>query len=199
MFDNLINDNSGQAYSLEGLVSALIIITAVVYAVSATAITPLTASTSNKQIEEQNRIVGDDLLDSAADKGTLTDTILYYDTNTEQYYETGPDIAYSYGPPTAFGATLNETLDDNGLAYNIYIKYNTSTGPETAQLVYMGVPSEHAAAATRTVVLYDRMNLTAPGTSGTKLDGADDFYMEDIDEQSPVYNVVQVKIVIWKM
>ncbi len=180
------NDENGQAYSLEGIASAILLISAVLLAINATAITPLTASTSNQQIEEQNRILAEDMLDSTSENNEIHDYLEDYDGETETTVNDWRDSNIQ------FKQTMYNSFDvDNNIAYNIYITYETQTGEMvTEQTVDQGEPSDHAAMASRNVVIHDYM-----------IEDEDDTYIDSIDnnDDQSVYNVVEVKIELWRM
>jgi hypothetical protein len=62
-------------------------------------------------------------------------------------------------------------------------------------MVYMGAPSDNAASATRTVTLTDDTSLS--GTSGTV--SSPGFYAPDAAPNASLYNVLEVRIVVWQM
>ena len=66
--------------------------------------TPLTGSTSNQYIENQQRHVADGLLATQADNGTLKEAILYYDDGNGTFHGASTDGYAGGGPPTAFGS-----------------------------------------------------------------------------------------------
>lgn len=176
MMNNSTKDERGQAYSLEGITAALLIISTVILAITATAITPLTASTSNQQIEEQNRIIASDVLDSTAQQGELHSFVKEW-SGTE--YTQPPTENYDFIQSTedVFGTTI---------AYNIDITYKDSSGEQiTESVLDQGEPSDHAAVATRTVIIQEEANAIEQ--------------MEGADSDSGFYNVVEVKIEVWTM
>lgn len=193
-----MRDDRGQSITLEAVTGAVLLLTAVLFTLQATALTPLTASTANQQIEEQNRALADDLLDTEAENGTLTDTVLYYNTTSEKY---GPGDLNGFPdePPGAFGDTVSRTFGSQNVAYNIYVEYQDKNGVlQREKLVFQGAPSDNAVAASKTVVLYDDMEITEPGNNMT-LSEDPNFFAPDLEPNNPVYAVVEVKIVVWKM
>jgi hypothetical protein len=187
----------GQIYTIEAITAAVIILGAVVFALEATAVTPLTASTANQQIEEQQRTMAGDVLDTAYSEGMLTDdpygALLYWDTASDQFAH--PDnprdnTFYNYrhaGPKyedggtvydTPFGSLLRNRFVSNDIAFNIYLDYPGTSGapqclggpPSGPQcLVYQGDPSNNAVSASRSVVLFNDTELTGGPDAGTEL------------------------------
>jgi hypothetical protein len=177
------------------------------FALHATAITPLTASTANQQIEEQNQVLAEDLLEASAANGSLQDALLHYDTTDERFV--GATIQHdgahtTGGPPNEFGQTLNGTFKDASIAFNVYIEYPDDTGRwHREPMVDQGTPSDQAVTASKTVVLYDDMVITDPDNDMTlgKVEAASahEFHSASTSGGGPVYNVVRVTIVVWKM
>lgn len=201
----LRDDESGQAHTLEAIVGGILIIATIIFAVQATAITPLTVSTSHEHIETQQRSMADGVLSNAqnshVDSGVtvLEDALLSWDT-TNQTFDNASASGYlgSY-PDNRFGEILDITFTDRRVATNIYVTYRDGVQEsETQQYVHMGEPSANSVSATTTVVLYDHYPMTAPGETGTISDTSD-FYAPDAFPSSTVYNVVEVRIVTWRI
>lgn len=189
-----------QAHTLEGFAAAIILLSGVLFALQATAVTPLTASTSNQHIENQQAAVAEGVLASAEANGTLVESLLYWDTNEERFIDSGSrDVYANGGPPTTFGATLNQTFSNDRIAFNVEILHTSAAGGQTrTRMVYMGTPSDNAVAASRTVVLFD--DDTLGDGSGTVGDAADDgeFYADDLDD-GPLFAVLEVRIIVWRI
>ena len=199
-----------QAHTLEAVVAGTILLTSIVFASQATAVTPLTASTSSQHIENQESAQTDGLLAAAAANETIKPTVLLVNNSTGGYYWTDYKGAYTNGgPPSAFGAVLNETFRDKGIAFNLDIHYITSTGGRsTRSVINMGYPTDSAVSASRLVTLYDGDPLYEPsgGTASstnvtleeTQTDDEDLFYMVDVGS-GPMFNVVEVEVTVWRM
>lgn len=210
----------GQAHTLEGIIAGLLLVTSLVFALQVTAVTPLSASTSSQQLENQQEAVANGVLAAAAEQNALKPAVVYGsdaasgETNGRfAFHETTDDVFYQNGPPTnRFGEVLDRQLGDRGLAYNVYVVYRT-TGGGTSQrrMVYQGNPSDNAVAAQRTVTLFDDDVLYEPESDGDSTDfdvaqpttttlesAGDDFYAQDASTGSPVFNVVEVEVVVWR-
>jgi len=61
-------DDRAQAHTLEAFAAAILLVAALTFALQATAVTPLSASTSNQHIENQQRAVATDLLATSAER-----------------------------------------------------------------------------------------------------------------------------------
>lgn len=190
-----------QAHTLEGVVAGLVLLSGVAFALQATAVTPLTASTSNQHIENQQRAVASDLLAAAAENETLRPTLLYWDSENESFVGADTDGTYANGgPPTTFGNALNETFGADRIAFNVDVVTRTTAGDRSrTRLVSMGMASDNAVTATRPVPVYDDDPL-ADGT-GTVSEAAEsgDFYADDADPDGPLFNVMEVRITVWRI
>lgn len=180
--------------------AALLLVGSIAFALQVTAVTPLTASTSSQHIENQQIGLAKGILDAAIVNGSLRESVLYWNESagrfegatSEGYYATG-------GPPTTFGSMLNRSFGDQGIAFNVNVFYTTDGGdirPEA--LVHTGTPSDHAISVRRTITLFDDDALTAPDSS-TTLDSSSSFYAPDIASNNPLYNVIRVEVVVWRM
>ncbi len=186
---------------VEGFTAALLVLGAVLFALQATAVTPLTASTSNERIENQQRALAEDLLATTDATGALGEAVVFWNTTTEQF-DGAPDIGFytSGGPPNRFGAALNDTFRANDVAFNVYVTHRGAEGTSSREtMVYMGTPSNHAVVATHAVFLFDDTPLTAPGENQTVSAANATFYATDAAPNSPIYTVMEVRLVVWKM
>jgi hypothetical protein len=192
----------GQAYTLESVIAALLILSALVFALQVTTVTPLSASTSSQHIENQQRSAASGALTAAAEAGALKPSLSRIDTEGV-YYSEGPDGAYvSEYPPGEFGNILNRTFGSRGLAVDVRIRYQTSdTTWNSIQMVQRGTPSDNAVTTTQSVTLYDEDPVyhedgTQYGTWGDE----DPFEVGgQVNQNSDVYNVVTVVVTVWRM
>lgn len=195
----------GQAHTLEGVVASLVLLSGLVFALQVTAVTPLSASTSNQFIENQQQSSAEGVLATAEETGALERAVLFWDeaddrfhgANEENYYTTG-------GPPNAFGEMLNRTFDGGGVAFNVYFTYVTDDDRlQRKQVVYRGEPSDNAVTASRLLTISDDDVLYAADGTATgrnvSQEGSTGFYMPDAQPGSGVYNVVKVEVVAWRM
>lgn len=191
-------DERGQAHMLEALTASFIVMAAVVFAIQATAITPLTISTAHQHVETQERIQADGMLSAADKDDSLEHQLLYWDRQNETFVNATKD-GYTNPPNTEFGQKIDRLFISDGLAVNAHVTYTDKNGfSDTETIMYQGEPSTKAVSASYTVVLYDDMQLTG-GPNEPTLKEADSFYIPDAAANSPVYNVVSVRLVIWKM
>lgn len=192
-----------QAHTLEAVAAAGLLLASVLFALQATALTPLSASTSSQSLESQGAQAADGVLAAAAANGSLDRSLRYVNASNGTFHDTGRRGYYvSGGPPTALGTVLNRTLHQRGYAYNVNVHY-VSVGGErrTEQLVHFGAPTDQASAVSRTVTLYDDDPLLdADGEpTNTTLADAETFYAPDRSPTSRLYAVVRVEVVVWRL
>ena len=190
----------GQAYTLEAVIASVLLVSSLVFALQVTAVTPLSASTSNQHIENQQRASASGVLTAAQKAGALKDAVLYWNDSEAEYYEAERVTYYTNSyPPNEFGNITARAFAGRGLAVNVLIHYNESKEP--TRMVYRGAPSDNAVSTSRTVTIYDDDNLTAPPSNQTTVVGASNF-KDAVPEDAPgnsVYNVVRVEVTVWRM
>ncbi len=208
----------GQAHTLEGIIAAILLLSSLTFALQVTAVTPLSASTSSQHIENQMQSVADGSLAVSAEDGYLKSAILFWgdnDTDDEFEFHNAPVTYYvNDPPPNEFGETLSTAFGGRGIAYNVYVSYQSRTGSwVTQRMVYRGRPSDNAISASRTVTLFDSDCVVDPDgkTNTTRcLDDTEtttdpwtrgDFYAPDISDSTSqgLYNVVRVEVVAWRI
>lgn len=192
-------DERGQSYALEGVIAGAVVLAAVAVALQSAAITPQSTTATNERIEVVERTIADTTLDHAARDGSLRDAVLYWSTDKRQFVDASPE-GYLPGPPSnQFGDLLDRTFYDRRVAVNVYVYFTDETGGTNRErMVYQGTPSDDAVSAGRTIVLFDDDHLVGPD-SGTTLAGTNKFYAPDAAADSPVYNVVEVRLVVWRI
>lgn len=206
-------DERGQAFTIEGITAALVLLTAVLLAVQAVVVTPTTRGTVDEDVRTELRQQTEDVLwlsSTGADPGDdLSSLVRYWRPNGQTFAgATNPTVGYGRdAPPTRFGMLMNRTFTQRGYLYNAELRYRTRVAGETESLtlVSRGVPDENAVVASWTVTLYDDDTLTGPGAGGGELraydtdpaDGDDGYYPIPDAVDGPVYNVVEVRVVVW--
>lgn len=209
MTNKLTPDTRGQAFTLEAVFAALLMLSAVVFALQVTAVTPLTSSTSSQQIQNQQAATANGFLVSSAERGIVKAPMLMWNNTTEEWHNTDRTGLFPYGPEgTEFGNQLNETFIEWGVAVNVEVGYYTSpdvVGDRDQKFepyVLMGEPSENAVTATHKFAVYDDDVLhDASGnpTSETLKQAEDGFYAPDADPASNLYNTLTVKVTVWRI
>jgi hypothetical protein len=193
----------GQAHTLEAVTAAMILVSALVFALQVTAVTPLTGSTSSQHIENQQAAVAEGVLAAADENDTLAATLLYWNESSGRWHGATSDGYVQGAPPTAFGNVLERTFLERGIAFDLSLYYVDANGERQREpIVDLGEPSDHASTVRRLVTLSDEDPIRAPNQSptGTTLDDA--AYLDglsDADENQSLYSVVEVEIVVWRM
>ena len=197
----------GQAHTVEAFIAALLLVSGLLFAMQATAVTPLSASTSNQHIENQQRALTDDLLSTAAADGSLQEAVLYWNASGEGFQDSSEGGDYTdASSQNALLRMLDETLSDRRIAYNVEVRYHNTTGTpsvDSVSMVDMGRPSDNAVTASRTLTLADSATLS--GSDDRSLStiegvGGASFYAPDADPDSDLlYNRLEVRITTWRM
>lgn len=214
-------DDRAQAFTLEGLAGALILLSALLLAVQSVLITPTTGGAVDPEVRTEFQQQSNDILDIAAreqyhnDSWVSLDELVRYWSQSELTFAgaQNPTVGYGYEtPPPPLGPMLEETFEERGHRYNIQLRYRGRTmsdGTKTIPVVERGKPSDGSIVATETVVLYDNQTLTAPGSSSVELWQYDTnatanpvpnksgYYPIPNAVDGPIYNVVEVRLIVW--
>jgi len=191
--------NRGQAHTLEAVVAALLLLSSLVFALQITAVTPLSASTSNQHIENQQQASAAGVLSVASQNGNLERAVLYWNATGQRFHNGTINGYYTETMPTNFGRSLEEAFGDRGIAYNVYVTY---TGPNGGvvrdEMIYRGEPSDNAVMASRSLVLTEESRLRTEDLHlGPQIDSSD-FYAPDVGSGG-YYNTVRVEVVVWRI
>ncbi len=201
-------NSRGQAFTLEGFVSAALLIGAVALALQ-TAVAPPEAGTDDRA--GSLRTQAEDLLRSKASADEdLTHVVRYWDPLRQRFYD-AEDREVGYGnetmPTDLFDGAFLRTFGSRALSYNVVFVYHQPNTTKMGQeaLVYRGAPSEGAVTARHTMTLYDQMTLTGPAANARPLanhttDASNDqgrFYPIPDVSDGPVYNVVEIRVTVW--
>jgi len=211
MFVEHLPDDRGQAHTLEAFTAALLLIAGLIFATQATAVTPLSASTSNQHVGNQAAIAAQDVLTATEESGNLTAALLYYEDG--KFVDSGDGTGYAGVPPEShpLHGPLTEAFGDRQTAFDIEVYYPEDGGNRTGgvTVVDMGSPSDNAATASARVALYgdDRLfnaSVDDPGNatySGPQLanESGHDYFAPSVGASDTLYTVVEVKITAWQM
>lgn len=194
------NDQLAQMHTLEAIMAATIMVMVIVFAVQATSLTPLTSSTANAHIEAQLQTIGQDIL-SALDYSQ-------YDQNSDLKKDilnwNGDEYAWnsvSYKSRANASNSLNSSMEDiftyilvpRGIAHNVQFTHTSDTGRFSSIFyIYDGDPSDNAVIVSRKVVLSD------PDIGDTSAFQANTGIV-DIDDTTDLYNIIDVKLILWRM
>jgi hypothetical protein len=211
-------DGRGQAFTLEGFVGSIVLLTAVLFTLQATVITPTTGGQVSETTRTQLSTEASDLLSTLADDPdtTFAGAIRYWDS-TAQVFDGAVDVSSGYGadgPPTAmFDGAFEETFGERGYTYNLVFYYrggnvsNVGAGDGSLRLVYRGPPAPDAVTVSQSFALFDNSTLDQEvNDDGRQLweydtdpdDGDEGYFpVPDAAPTSPLYNVVEVRLTVW--
>lgn len=193
----------GQAHTLEAVVAGLLLLSSLLFALQITAVTPLSASTSSQHVENQQGSMASGVLSAAAENDSLKPAVLYWsDSDGKFHSDTGPRGYNNEPPDNGFGRMLERNLDDEGIIYNVYFTFQKpSGGLAEYPYIYRGTPSDNAVRASRTVTIHDHDELVNEdeSTSSMNVSESSTFFIDNQDNGSPVYNVVRVEVVAWRI
>ncbi len=198
----------GQIHTLEAFIGVLLLVGALLFASQATAVTPLSASTSNQHIENQQQRMAQDLLAITAANDSLRAGMTYWNVSgnaTPHFAETDPNRSvYSTldGTDHPLREPFTQALQSGVHAYNIDLRYLDGTGRfRTEPMVRMGTPSDNAVTATRSIILFENDTIRNPaGENATLVSlGSEEFWAPNVEADSQLYNVVEVRVTVWRM
>lgn len=198
---NLKKDPFGQIHTLEAVTATMIMVSVIVFTVQATSLTPLTSSTANAHIEAQMQTIGQDMLNvldhtSSAHASTLKQDIISW--NGQEFSWNGTaycsvNTKNSNLLNSSTSGILKEIAVPRGIAHNVLFIYIDSSGlPQRATYIYNGDPSDNAVSVSRKVLLSD-FDLSDP------ISFVANTGIPDSDPSSDLYNIVDVKLTLWRM
>ena len=200
-------ESRGQAHTLEGVVAGIVLLASLVFALQATTVTPLSASTSNEYIGTQLRGIAEGTLATGAETGSLKEMVLHWDNGDPngKFVNAGDDGYYvrptQEPEPNDFMDSLQAAYAGQGVAYNIYVQYEDRPGSiKRRQLLYQGAPSDNAVSASRTVTIYNDDVFT--GTTTRVDDGSSTYFIQpnfDRSPGTPLFAVITVEVVVWRL
>ncbi|MFP4558917.1 MAG: hypothetical protein ACLFO6_05415 [Archaeoglobaceae archaeon] len=184
----------GQMFTFEAAMSILMLALVMVFIVMAIPLTPLTSSAANVMVENQLEKYGADILNVMCHKkpdeeySPLKAALLYWDGDTMH------GGVYDYYGSARLKSFVNQTLDKEGIAYNIeayYFKKNNGTKiVQSRNFVWNGYPSDNAVTVSKTVPLYD----SDYGQQGIKT------LTYNVDGNTTnLYNLIEVRLTLWRM
>ncbi|WP_246987835.1 DUF7288 family protein [Halorientalis marina] len=205
-----MRDDRSQAYTLEGVFAAIIVLSAMLYGLQIVDVGPWTSESAERT--EQLRSQAADTLDLAASNGTLSRAVRCYGTAGKRAFDGG---RLNTGTPrsTTLERMLNKTFDERDYEYNLYFYYWDGSGEQERVVASrqfetsgdIAAPSDAAAIVSRRIAVYDDQSSlytteTDARECGTEFDSLKDtspFYMPDAEPDKPLYNIVEVRLVVW--
>jgi len=203
------NTDRGQAYTLEGFVSAMVVLMAVLFALQSVVITPTSGGLSDRSVQAQLQQEAQDALVVSDQDGNLSETIRNWNTDDdpEKFHKAtvpGPDGNRTYNTTefadqSRLGGILEQRFADNGYSYNVELIYENDGEFNTTYLVYQGAPSPDAVTASYVVTLYENNILTADKSKQIELTESEDhdYPISHETDTELVYNIVEVRVIVW--
>ncbi|ELZ13598.1 hypothetical protein C479_02096 [Halovivax asiaticus JCM 14624] len=199
-------DERAQAFTLEGLVSAIIVLTAVLFALQAVVITPTTGGAVDRAAMGQDEQEIRDALIVAGEKGNLSDLVRYWNPDSGEWEEAnapGPGAYNSsrFAELSDFGTILDQHIvEAGGKSYNVeYIAYDPSSGSRTSeQIVRMGGgASDSVVSASYTVLVHEEQNLHTSRAFEGNGDSIESTPAYPFKPDTDAYTLVEVRVTVW--
>lgn len=181
----------GQTFTLEAVITALLLLLVIFIVVQAVPLTPLTPSAANIIVENTLETYAGDVLSAITygETSIFKKALLSWSckninggVSSEEYDSSFSDLSNA----TILKRVLIGTFEKKGIAYNIEIYYNDTVSLRKLTFLFNGYPSRNAVTVTQIIPLYDT-------DSGGVMN-----CIPDIDE-SNLYNVLYVKLTVWRM
>lgn len=188
----------GQAWTLDALLMAAVMVAGVVYAASV-----LPASTdqaaNDDEIEAQLTQDARDILAVALETGTLHNATLYWNDSAGRWSDADATGVYTTLPPGhPLEPPVRSVFTDRGIAVNLEVGVGTTGGAETAHpLLLQGAPGSHAVSVAVPVVLTDVDYLSGTGVP-ISLNDSTTYFAPDAFPESPKYTVLRVRLTVWR-
>lgn len=188
-------------HTLEAVMASLIMIAIIVFTVQATSLTPLTSSTANAHIEAQLQTMGQDMLNALSYSANGQDSDLKTDIlnwDGEQYvwngtvYKTVRTPAHEL-PSSSLAKTLKFIAVTRGIAHNVHFSWVNEEGVTSSRrYIYNGDPSDNAVVVSKRVQFSD-------ADVGNATEFVARTGIPDADNTTGFYNIVDVKMTLWRM
>jgi hypothetical protein len=187
---DLIKYDHAQLYTLEGAATAIMMIILIVFIIKASPLTPLTSSTSHQQVEAQLETTGTDLL-----------IVLDHVPEDEEYSALkqalkgwdGDATLGQFEPPvnlTYLSTIFNSVFLRYGTAYNLEVAFlNEDEEWETLPIFWNGRSSDNSVLVTKKVAIHNSDDISEELQSK----------IPDISDNSDFYNILDIKLTLWRM
>lgn len=176
------DETRAQAFTLEGFVSAIVILTAVLFALQTVVITPSTGGSVDRAAMAQDEQEVRDIVIVAGEKGNLSDLVRHWEGIEWAGDDAAGPAAYNtsqFRELSHFGKVLDEqVVNASGKSYNVdFIGEDGTSVP----IVRMGGgASDSVVTASYMVPIHEEQNLTESKSTGYGFDERD----ENVDDNS---------------
>lgn len=204
---NATLDDRGQAYTLEGVIAAVIIASALVFGLQAVDIAPWSDQQRQTQADSLRTEI-QDMLAAGADRDALRTAV----TCVDGAGNPDGDVANPAANVTQFAPLLDRTLDTIGRTYVIRFQYLDGDGAvQHVSVTPERTPtSTQTVTATRQVMLFDSDPVHEVESAGgdqrcvpqdETLEERNDLYVPNQqgpgDAEINIYSVVRVQVIAW--
>jgi len=194
----------GQAYTLQGVIGAVIVISSMILGLQAVDIATFT---DDDREASELRVQANDALDIAADADALRAAV----TCVAGDGRPSETAVLTEQSTTEFGRILNETIAETS-DYRILVDYPANDTIQTVGIeTDQSRPQDTTVTASRQIALFDSDPVREPGRDCRPRVGADgepitlveednrnaDFYLENRDEDGDLFAVVRIRVVVW--
>lgn len=212
-------DDRGQAYTLEGVIAAIILASALLYGLQAVDVAPYTSDDRSDRRLDSLRTQVSDALAVAADNGTLKRAVTCINATTGDPHTLigQPPNVVTGGNVAGLGAIMNGTVGDRDRQYIVLFDYwNASETRMDARMVYPNVTSPRVSftrepvTVTRRVPVFNTTDVLEPAsgvgcqptgrTFEERMADGDDLWLSRDTRRvmdSELHNVVTVRVIAW--
>ncbi|ADD06692.1 uncharacterized protein Nmag_3140 [Natrialba magadii ATCC 43099] len=195
----------GQAYTLEGFIGAMIVLMAVLFALQSVVITPTSGGLADRSVQSQVQQEAQDALIVSDQHDNLSALVRHWDEDESFAGASGspaPDEEYQtfsqddLENASVLGQVLNKRFADQGWNYNLEFHYTDGSEFDHKTAVYQGSPPSDAITTSYMVTLYEDQYVK-PDEEEEIGEFEDPMIPRATSEGDPVYNVVEVRLVVW--
>ena len=199
-------DDRGQAYTIEGVIGAIVIASALVLGLQAVDIAPWTNDSTDRETEAL-RVQAQDVLAAAEDRDALRTaaTCIVGDGDGTPHPAVAAGDVGSDNDRASLGILLNRTLDANDNRYTVYIDFPENGTINTTPITPERTATRPSVTVTRQIPLFDSDPVLAFDEDAGECVPAEDsgslanesVYVDDQNNTSDLYAVVRIRVVAW--
>lgn len=199
-------DDRGQAYTIEGVIGAIVIASALVLGLQAVDIAPWTNDSTDRETEAL-RVQAQDVLAAAEDRDALRTaaTCIAGDGDGTPHPAVAAGDVGSDNDRASLGILLNRTLDANDNRYTVYIDFPENGTINTTPITPERTATRPSVTVTRQIPLFDSDPVLAFDEDAGECVPAEDsdslanesVYVANQNDTSDLYAVVRIRVVAW--
>jgi hypothetical protein len=192
----MIEKDNAQLYTVEGIAAGILMLLVVIFIVKGAPLSSNTSSSSNKDVEGQLEILGQDLLtildySPEGSMSLLKKSLVLWDGQMDQ------------GQNDNTNQALQEALWNESIVYNLEVSFKNSGGIENRRVFWNGEPSDNAITVSKKIVLHDDDAQTLGLGIAPGLDWPDyrpSYPIHNLDgNKTNFYNTVTVRLTLWRI